>query len=109
MRIRAVLLTAGVIAALLCPPPTAVAQRPLDEWPKVKPADQWQVPGQIQTPGEIQVPGDIQGVRVQKQPCEQRVTFAADGSQLLPGRELSLPVAAVQVAWFENPHTREGD
>ncbi len=38
----------------------------------------------------------------------ERVTFAADGSQLLPGREISLPVAAVQVAWFENPHTREG-
>jgi hypothetical protein len=37
-----------------------------------------------------------------------RVTFAADGSQLLPGREVSMPVAAVQVAWFENPHTPEG-
>ena len=39
----------------------------------------------------------------------ERVTFAADGSQLLPGREISLPVAAVQVAWFENPHTRAGE
>ncbi|HEX8164083.1 MAG TPA: DNA double-strand break repair nuclease NurA [Pyrinomonadaceae bacterium] len=38
-----------------------------------------------------------------------RVTFAADGSQILPGREISLPVAAVQVAWFENPHTKGGD
>ncbi|HEX7997344.1 MAG TPA: DNA double-strand break repair nuclease NurA [Pyrinomonadaceae bacterium] len=38
-----------------------------------------------------------------------RVTFAADGSQLLPGREISMPVAAVQVAWFENPHTLEGN
>ena len=37
-----------------------------------------------------------------------RVTFAADGSQLVPGREVSMPLAAVQVAWFENPHTREG-
>jgi NurA domain len=37
-----------------------------------------------------------------------RVTFAADGSQLLPGREVSLPVAAVQAAWFENPHARGG-
>jgi hypothetical protein len=39
---------------------------------------------------------------------ENRVTFAADGSQLVPGRDVSLPVAAVQVAWFENPHTRDG-
>jgi hypothetical protein len=38
----------------------------------------------------------------------ERTTFAADGSQLLPGREISVPVAAVQVAWFENAHTREG-
>ena len=37
-----------------------------------------------------------------------RVTFAADGSQVFPGREASLPVAAVQVASFENPHTPEG-
>lgn len=37
-----------------------------------------------------------------------RVTFAADGSQILPGREVSLPVAGVQVAWFENPHTHDG-
>jgi hypothetical protein len=39
---------------------------------------------------------------------EDRVTFAADGSQLVPGRDLSLPVAAVQVAWFENSHQRGG-
>jgi hypothetical protein len=37
-----------------------------------------------------------------------RVTFAADGSQLMPGREISMPVAVVQVAWFENPHARDG-
>ncbi|HVF49793.1 MAG TPA: DNA double-strand break repair nuclease NurA [Pyrinomonadaceae bacterium] len=37
-----------------------------------------------------------------------RVTFAADGSQILPGREISLPVAGVQVAYFENPHAGEG-
>ena len=39
---------------------------------------------------------------------ENRVTFAADGSQLTPGRDVSLPVAAVQVALFENSHTRDG-
>jgi NurA domain len=37
-----------------------------------------------------------------------RVTFAADGSQIVPGREASVPVAAVQVASFENPHSPEG-
>ena len=37
-----------------------------------------------------------------------RTTFAADGSQLFPGRDASLPVAAVQIASFENPHSPEG-
>lgn len=34
--------------------------------------------------------------------------FAADGSQIVPDAALSLPVAAVQVAWFDNRHTRDG-
>ena len=35
-------------------------------------------------------------------------TCAADGSQILPVKEFSVPVAAVQVAWFINAHTRAG-
>lgn len=35
---------------------------------------------------------------------DKRTTFAADGSQLFIEREVSLPVAAVQIGWFENPH-----
>lgn len=35
-------------------------------------------------------------------------TFAADGSQILPVKEFSIPVAAVQVAWFINAHTHAG-
>ncbi len=38
----------------------------------------------------------------------ERVTFAADGSQIMPGRDISMPVAGVQVAWFENPHAAHG-
>ena len=38
-----------------------------------------------------------------------RTTFAADGSQIFPGREVSMPVAAVQVASFENSHTLAGE
>lgn len=39
----------------------------------------------------------------------ERTTFAADGSQIMPGRDISTPLAAVQVASFENPHRRDGD
>jgi len=36
-------------------------------------------------------------------------TFAVDGSQIPPGRDFSVPVGAVQVGWFENPHAPGGD
>lgn len=35
-------------------------------------------------------------------------TFAVDGSQIYPSKDLSLPVALVQVGWFENPHLPSG-
>ncbi|MCB1023041.1 MAG: DNA double-strand break repair nuclease NurA [Acidobacteria bacterium] len=36
-----------------------------------------------------------------------RTTFAADGSQYYSEKETSLPVGAVQIGWFENPHNSE--
>ncbi|MBI3652643.1 MAG: DNA double-strand break repair nuclease NurA [Acidobacteria bacterium] len=38
-----------------------------------------------------------------------RTTFAADGSQIMPTKDFSIPIAAVQVGWFENLHTITGD
>lgn len=35
-------------------------------------------------------------------------TFAVDGSQIRPDDDFSIPVAAVQIAWFENRHTIDG-
>jgi len=35
-------------------------------------------------------------------------TFAVDGSQIYPGKDLSIPVALVQIGWFENPHLPTG-
>ena len=35
-------------------------------------------------------------------------TFAVDGSQIRHDPDFKIPIAAVQVAWFENGHTREG-
>lgn len=32
-------------------------------------------------------------------------TFAVDGSQIYPGKDLSIPVALVQIGWFENLHS----
>jgi hypothetical protein len=36
-------------------------------------------------------------------------TFAVDGSQIMPSKDLSIPIAAVQIAWLENRHTTNGD
>ncbi len=35
-------------------------------------------------------------------------TFAVDGSQIFPGKDVSIPVALVQVGWFENLHLPTG-
>lgn len=35
---------------------------------------------------------------------KNRTTFAVDGSQLYAEKEVSLPVGAIQIGWFENPH-----
>ncbi|TVP68084.1 MAG: DNA double-strand break repair nuclease NurA [Leptolyngbya sp. LCM1.Bin17] len=32
-------------------------------------------------------------------------TFAVDGSQISPGKDLSIPIALIQIGWFENPHS----
>jgi hypothetical protein len=33
-------------------------------------------------------------------------TFAVDGSQISPGKDLSIPIALIQIGWFENPHSK---
>lgn len=35
-------------------------------------------------------------------------TFAVDGSQIFPSKDVSLPIALIQIGWFENPHTADG-
>ncbi len=35
-------------------------------------------------------------------------TFAVDGSEIKPTKDYSLPVAAIQIAWFDNPHDASG-
>ncbi len=35
-------------------------------------------------------------------------TFAVDGSQIYPSKDLSIPVALVQIGWYENHHCAQG-
>lgn len=32
-------------------------------------------------------------------------TFAVDGSQIYPGKDISIPIALIQIGWFENFHS----
>ena len=36
-------------------------------------------------------------------------TFAVDGSQVFPQKDFSIPIALVQIGWFENHHRAAGD
>ncbi|MGB7414165.1 MAG: DNA double-strand break repair nuclease NurA [Thermosynechococcaceae cyanobacterium] len=36
-------------------------------------------------------------------------TFAVDGSQIFPSKDVSPPIALVQVGWFLNPHSQTGE
>jgi hypothetical protein len=36
-------------------------------------------------------------------------TFAVDGSQIYPGKDISIPVALVQIGWYENLHVPGGE
>jgi NurA domain len=44
-----------------------------------------------------------------RQQLEGISTFAVDGSQIYPGKDLSVPVALVQIGWFENLHVIDGE
>lgn len=53
--------------------------------------------------------GDIAAMRRWASETLAGVTVCAvDGSQLPPNKDFPLPVAAVQIAWFTNPHTEDG-
>lgn len=40
-----------------------------------------------------------------KQQIQGVTTFAVDGSQIFPSKDVSIPIALVQIGWFENPHS----
>lgn len=37
-----------------------------------------------------------------------KTTFAVDGSQIIPNKDYSTPIGAVQIGWFENFHSPDG-
>jgi hypothetical protein len=76
-------------------------------WPGARPTEE-----QDQYPGIVVPFEQIWTNHEQARAWAQEVladvpTVAVDGSQIMPSRDLSVPVGAVQVGWFVNPH--DGD
>ena len=73
--------------------------RPLETWEK---SADWIVPFGLSWPNREASLGwvreNLMGIS----------TFAVDGSQIFPGKDLSIPVALVQIGWFENFHLPTG-
>jgi len=76
--------------------------------PNALPTDELERAGSFVVPFEVRWRAHEEARSWALEVLAGRVTCATDGSQLLPGREINLPVAAVQVASFENPHTADG-
>ncbi len=74
--------------------------RPLEPFRKSR---NWRIPSQLKWVNREQslawVRDRLAGV----------TTFAVDGSQIFPTKDVSPPIALVQVGWFENPHSVMGD
>ncbi len=49
-----------------------------------------------------------QSLRWVKEHLTDVTTFAVDGSQVFPQKDFSIPIALVQIGWFENHHCAEG-
>lgn len=84
-------------------PPAEVAQKLARlENPAAVPSDELQ--GSFSFPFEQSWKNHEQARAWAMDILRDRTTFAADGSQLYLEKETSLPIGAVQVGWFENPH-----
>lgn len=68
------------------------------------PADEFSVYASFAIPFALRWQNHEQARTWAMEVLQGRTTFAADGSQLYIEKETSLPVGAIQVGWFENPH-----
>jgi NurA domain len=77
--------------------PGARPLEPLGQW------QNWLIPSHLQWANREQ---SLEWVRDR---LSGVTTFAVDGSQIFPSKDVSPPIALVQVGWFENPHSTTGD
>lgn len=76
----------------------------LDPWPGARPTREYNTHADLTVPFAPTFAHHQDARAWAHHQLADRVTFAVDGSQLMPNKELSVPVAVVQVGWFLNPH-----
>ena len=76
------------------PPAGAIPSRELEE------------KGQLLLPFPTKFQNHQQARNWAKKILQNRTTFAVDGSQLLPDKELLIPTALIKIGWFCNPHQK---
>ena len=77
------------------------------EWPGARPTSEWRAGAGLWMEGPL--PGEVDASSRRWAAWAEEVlagvhTFAVDGSQIYPSSDWSIPLAAVQVGFFENPH-----
>jgi hypothetical protein len=76
--------------------------------PGARPTDEFDLHKGIVIPFEQRWSNHEQARAWARQILEGVSTFAVDGSQITPSKDLSIPVGLIQIGWFENFHTSEG-
>jgi hypothetical protein len=76
--------------------------------PGALPSEEWENPGRLVVPFAEHFPHHRAAREWAAHRLDGVTTIAVDGSEIKPTKDYSLPVAAVQVAWFENPHRPAG-
>lgn len=76
-------------------------------WPGARPTGEHDRHPDIVIPFEQAWSNHEQARRWAREVLQGVPTIAVDGSQIVPSKEISIPVGAVQVGWFVNPHTSD--
>ncbi len=73
-------------------------------WPGARPTEEHDRYPNLVVPFDLEWDNHAQARTWARQVLEGVPTIAVDGSQITPTQDLSLPLGAVQIGWFVNPH-----
>ncbi|MFS8902227.1 DNA double-strand break repair nuclease NurA [Synechococcus sp. H60.4] len=78
------------------------------DFPGALPTQEWDLHSSWAIPFKQQWASYEESCEWAKSVIKNIPTFAVDGSQIYPSKDLSIPVALVQIGWYENHHCAQG-